>query len=792
MTDSLIRSAVRRPLSALARPSVVAAFALVLAYGGGLWLNVLPPPAGGDERNEPPPGLPWLRDATPALPPGLVAGWGGGLMGRPPIERSGCTSRLVSALPLGACVALMASVAGALGGPAHAAVFGATHGGHELSLPVHLVRDGLLALVVDLPLAVLVAVGLRNAQPWAAPSVTHWLRPVSPGQTWLVKAALAFVVIAPAAIFLQTTGTELATADAAPAPCAPSSPVKHFDVSAIDVDIPLNRFGDHDPEGKMYVLDSEIARVRAEERSRHVTRGLRNDAIQPLVIRANQGDCVEIKFTNQSSGGEYGLHIDGLAFDLASSGDAVGNNPSSAVSKGESRLYKFWVPREAETEGAHYMRPGPGYRQAVSHGMFGALVAEPPGSKYLNMDTGEELKSGWEASIVPGNGKKAFREYTQLYHEVGDEDFRIKNKDGGDLPLVDPHTTGYRPGSRAINYRAEPFMNRLERYPHGDGVGYSSYPFGDPATPTPRSYKGDPTKMRIVHAGTEMFHIFHMHGGGIRWRFNPQADPSFDYQDTGLNKHPKELSASARLDSQSIGPGESYNLEIEGGAGGVQQGAGEFLFHCHISEHYVGGGMWGFWRVYDTHQPDLKPLPDRAQLPDPVDSTQLIGKTMPDGTTLTAENLDAWIRPQLPPQGVPHDTMDAQVWDWQGQQSGNGPPYPREPEEKENWADNAKGDGIHELPGHPGLFPVDQPVGPQDRPKILFNPDNGRPAFPLLRLHVGKRNPYAPNGHSGAPWLGETGDKPKEGAVDPWANRSDAICPQGATVRRGDPRGPRT
>src|SRR4051812_29971910 len=191
-------------------------------------------------------------------------------------------------------------------------------------------------------------------------------------------------------------------------------------------------------------------------------------------------------------------------------------------------------------------------------------------------------------------------------------------------------------------------MNRLERYPHGDGVGYSSYPFGDPATPTPRSYKGDPTKMRIVHAGTEMFHIFHMHGGGIRWRYNPKADPTFDYQDTGLNKHPKALSASARLDSQSIGPGESYNLEIEGGAGGVQQGAGEFLFHCHISEHYVGGGMWGFWRVYDTNKPDLKPLPDREALPDAVDSTQLIGRTMPDGTTLTAQNIDDWIRPSCP------------------------------------------------------------------------------------------------------------------------------------------------
>src|SRR3954468_6873040 len=195
--------------------------------------------------------------------------------------------------------------------------------------------------------------------------------------------------------------------------------------------------------------------------------------------------------------------------------------------------------------------------------------------------------------------------------------------------------------------------------------------------------------------------------------------------------------------------------------------------------------MWGFWRVYDTNQPDLKPLPDREALPDAVDSTQLIGRTMPDGTTLTRDNLDQWVRPQLPPQGVPAENEDAQVWNYEVQQSADGPLFLGEPEEKENWPNNAAGDGIHELPGHPGLYPNDTPVGPQDRPKILFNPTNGRPAFPLLRLHVGKRNPFSPNGHTGAPWLGETADQPKSGpGPDPWAGRKDGLCPAGSPVRR--------
>ena len=105
-------------------------------------------------------------------------------------------------------------------------------------------------------------------------------------------------------------------------------------------------------------------------------------------------------------------------------------------------------------------------------------------------------------------------------------------------------------------------------------------------------------------------------GGSTR-----SPDTSYNYADTGLRKDPPTVaSPSQRLDSQSIGPGESYNLEIEGGAGGVQQSAGDFLFHCHIAKHYISG-MWAFWRVYDTRQPDLVPLGGPAA---PADGGRLV------------------------------------------------------------------------------------------------------------------------------------------------------------------------
>ncbi|MEO7397008.1 MAG: hypothetical protein ABIW84_00435, partial [Ilumatobacteraceae bacterium] len=395
-----------------------------------------------------------------------------------------------------------------------------------------------------------------------------------------------------------------------------------------------------------------------------------------------------------------------------------------------------------------------------------------------NMVTGEAIESGWQADIMPATNK-AFREYVQLYHEVGDEDFFLSTKNGGEVKQVDPHTESYRPGARAMNYRSEPFMNRLDRAPQEEAHGYGSYTFADPATPMPRGYQGDPTKMRILHAGSEMFHVFHMHGGGIRWRLNPHADTTFDYADTGLNKYPSaQNSKSVRLDSQAFGPGESYDLEIEGGAGGVQQGAGEFLFHCHIAEHYVSG-MWSFWRVFDTKQPDLLALPDRAVPPTPVDSTGLIGRSI-NGTTITAANLEGWIRPQLPTQGTRLDAQDGAVWNW----TTAGSLYLGEPEDTSAWADFTNAQDRDRVVGHPSLMVGDTTVGTDNRPKILFNPVNGRPAFPLLRPQIGKRPPFSGNGHTGAPYLGETGDVPKTSdAPAPWANRKDGICPKDAPVR---------
>ncbi|WP_458538723.1 multicopper oxidase domain-containing protein [Oryzihumus sp.] len=644
-------------------------------------------------------------------------------------------------------------------------------------LPVAaLVGDAMSLLVILLPAGVaVVCLGRRGRHERRSRSRYAMLMAVG------LASALTGTTLAPS--------VALASAPAANGCLAGGPADRSYDITALDVDIPVNRFGDHDPRGKMYALTTAVAAIRGEERTQKVSIGLRDDPIQALVVRANEGDCVEIHFTNAATGGDFGMHIDGLEFAASSSGDAIGANPSTQPATGGSVTYRFAVPNDPRMEGAHYIHPGPGYRSAVDHGLFGALVIEPPGSTYWDAsDPGRPLSSGWEAIIKPMGvdavcnpatrvASCAFREAALLHHEIGNDNETLKNKSGQDVPQVDDTTGSYRPGGFALNYRSEPFRNRLLSYSKEKSHAYSSYTFGDPATPMPRGYLADPTKIRLLHAGGEKFHVYHLHGGGDRWRYNPVADTTYNYADTGLRKDPQTtLSPSQRLDSQSLGPGESYNLELEGGAGGVQQSSGDFLFHCHISKHYVSG-MWSFWRVYSTLQPDLVPLADRPVPAAGVGAAQLIGRTF-NGTTITKDNLDEWIRPQLPPSGVPRDGQDATVWDWKVAGTPEAPQYLGAPADPTEYPDSAD-----VMPGQPNLLAVDTGHVVGDRPEILFDPANGRPAYPLFRTHIGQRPPFTPAGHSGTPWLGANTAQKASTATDPWANRPDGLCPAGRKLR---------
>jgi manganese oxidase len=564
--------------------------------------------------------------------------------------------------------------------------------------------------------------------------------------------------------------------------CPSNASTKTYEVSAINVEITLNQWGDYYP-GYMYVLNKNIDKVRAEEEKNAAARedeldpgavsnGLQGDAIQPFMIRANQGDCLRIKFTNQLEDEDAGFQINGSAMIISSSGQPdTAATPGAIVPAGETQEFEWYIPID-EQEGGHMIQNHAG-RDPSSLGLIGAMVVEPKGSRYLDPWTNEPLESGWMAMIV-NDDERDFREFGLMYHEVGDESFRPLNRHGEMIPQRDPQTDAYRPSARALNFRSEPFgINNLaiqEKKFHfeDESLAYSSYTFGDAPTTIPRSYLGDPAKFRLIHGGGEVFHSHHPHGGTIRWTRSPKREVqianliSAAYD--GPVKYPVVRTTTDRVDVKVIGPSEVVDLETECGSGLCQRLAGDFLFHCHVAHHYVAG-MWGYWRVYNVLQDGnyptgstdvmrpLKELPDRVgRIPHGQTSDKLVGRTMDwfgkkfhivdkgksdwskeDPTV----NIKDWVKYMLPPKGQPghHDdpikqikAYDGSVWDydWKGNQALS------ERESVIKWPK-------YKSP-HPGK-----------RHPIMFD-QHGKLAWPHLAPHFGKRVPFARH-HGGAPWL---------------------------------------
>lgn len=546
------------------------------------------------------------------------------------------------------------------------------------------------------------------------------------------------------------------------------------------VDITLNRYLDHDPQGRMYALASQVDAVRAEEAANAAAReasaapavsiGLQGDAIQPLTLRVLPGECLVVTLENRLEDEPASFHLHGSALRVAATGEpAIAANPDAMARPGASVTYE-WMVQSDESEATHYFHSHGDARTQTSHGLFGALVVEPDGSRWTDPLTGAGIETGWQAVIDPPDGP-AFREFAIYYHEVGNEDYRLLDGDDLLVPVVDPITSAYRPGARALNYRSEPFMNRLRLGEQVTGVAdesleYSSYTFGDPATPILRAYVGEPVKQRVVHGGSEVFHVHHVHGGTTRWPRQPGVAGT-DFAE-GLQKRPPSVpEVTERTDAQSLGPSETFDVEPECAAGGCQQGVGDFMFHCHVAHHYFAG-MWSIWRTYNTLQDgpaSTDSLPPFAALPDDEDppaaavtSDTLVGTTVETGgatVEVTSEGLSDLVESQLPPGGTPADG-DASVLDW----IRDGDRYLNEPETGASW------------PGY-------EPEQPGLRPPIRFDPRTGRLAYPMLRPHLGRRPPFAP-GHGPAPFLDPGGgrDPPQPGASGP-----RSLCPDGTKPR---------
>ncbi len=462
--------------------------------------------------------------------------------------------------------------------------------------------------------------------------------------------------LATAGVFLGgvfTEGGSAATDTNAAVPTA--TPDRTYDVSAISLDIPYSQTGLHQPNGAMFVLDEnkdEVRRVEGlEPGSDPATR-----LIEPLVIRANEGELVEVTLKNELDH-HVSMHQTGLPYNVKDSdGMAVGYNPDTTVAPGETITYRWYANRigtfffhDGATSPYDSLPDGnPGNINGFARGLFGAMVVEPEDAEWRDPRTGGELPSGTRANVLLNEDGELLeegidhREFVVFYHDPQG----VVTEDGGhfNYPGTDEeqHVHG-------INYRAATTGGRFDEddpdlKDDADPVTfYSSWVHGDPGGGDTvfETYTGDPTKFVAVGAQLEENHVHHIHGH--RWQEgqfpgNGEETDTIDAQTIGPGATYEAYLTSA-YGADSAYPDREFDEAFSIGAGGPHGAPGDYLFHCHLFPHY-GEGMNAMFRVNDKVKDDLVELPNNRADDDDNDNLYPADSDRPSWQELVGTTVD--------------------------------------------------------------------------------------------------------------------------------------------------------
>src|SRR5262245_24715121 len=384
-----------------------------------------------------------------------------------------------------------------------------------------------------------------------------------------------------------SVNTSVVTSTANPCPFNSSS--RNYDVSIFNKTLPTTPFAD--TSGVLYSLTSDMAGIVAGTKQP-----------EPLVLRANKGDCVSITLRNQLTPGSlYGGIRAGL--DLGklnrnqqlSSGAAIGLNADTSVGIGQSITYKYYADRELGTSIFQNL----GSVGSLRHGAYGMLIVEPQGSTWQDSFTGAQLgstRTATQAIIRPPGFNNDFREFAvqmqttdQQYARsivpyidqvagIGINSVTAANIPAAPVPGAPPGTAG-NAGSldkayNHVNYHSEPLTVRLglttnpSNYPAATvvgnyGYGFSNTPYGDPDTPTFLTHQRDPVVWRVAVGASDQFHSFTI--GGHVFPLEPGMwNGSTDKR-------------SALMTARTLGPGETLDAEITS-AGGSPGYTGDYFY----------------------------------------------------------------------------------------------------------------------------------------------------------------------------------------------------------------------
>ena len=369
-----------------------------------------------------------------------------------------------------------------------------------------------------------------------------------------------------------------------------------FELFALQANIEYNNAGWHDPYGRFFVTKEQIEEYtkckmnsrNKEALAKKYVEGVEKKEIEvePLVIRANAEQCIEVRFTNflpemlpktefqlETITDNAGFHIHLVKFDvITADGGANGYNNGAYVYYGETLIERYYADQELNACFFHdHFNPN----SHQQHGVFGALIVEPKGSTYHHPKTGKQIKYGTKAVIKTPCGRK-FREFALFVHDFA----LLFDKEGNALnppPFSGSHDD---PGVMGINYKCEPLRERLGE--KDSAYVFSSKVHGDPVTPILETYPGDEVVIRLLDGAQEEQHAFNING--MKWR--------------------KEITdkKSPLVQEQTLGISEAFNIRLER----------DYSFGDYI--YYFGGqddfwlGLWGIIRVYKEHNKNLMPI----------------------------------------------------------------------------------------------------------------------------------------------------------------------------------------
>jgi hypothetical protein len=424
--------------------------------------------------------------------------------------------------------------------------------------------------------------------------------------------------------------------------CPVAAPSRKFSVTAVAAQKALpggtlvyndrtNQGGKlHDPTAILYVRTNDIDAATGKLKA--------GVPVEPLVLRANAGDCIEMTLFNNlpadyqdlpgwntlpmivdgfnanqvKPSNQVGLHPQLVAYDVVSSDGAnvgfnVVGNPETytadgrqTAKPGESVKYKWYagdirmngttkVATPIEFGATNLISSDP-----IKHsnkGAIASLIIEPQGATWI-----EDTTSRAQATVNKTDGT-SFREFVLQFQT----DVNLRRSDlQGDAAAV-PNVAGEEDaedsGQKALNYRSEPMWKRMGYEPDTPLEQTRAFDFtnslsnaqvgGDPVTPVFTAKAGTPVRFRVLNSnGHARNNVFQVHGH--IWQQEPYINNS-----TQIGSNPLSEWKGAQ---QGHGASNHLDAVLQNGAGGARGITGDYLFRTQSSFQF-DNGLWGIFRV---------------------------------------------------------------------------------------------------------------------------------------------------------------------------------------------------